>query len=338
MSLKNILQDISTQFGIDIVDDNERLLQIERVNQVAEELYNKMDLPGSIKEQIFQFDDTDNYQISFPHYVDKLRAIRFYNSHGGPITLEDMRPRYHLRRWGTNGLIRFRIKQTNACLADNITNAAPLLFKLPIGKTEATDIIINIVGRTVDSQQIEEKLTLVAGQNSILSVNSYEEVFNIEKQDYNTYDISIVDIDNNTLGSIPNNLLRPNYTIVGIRQDDWSLFFNNQYPLNTIEVLYKTRFYPFRNFRDEFPAPNCDKLIFWKFAEHYAAGKPGMEDRALMANEKVKTLLAELNSNDEFGKELTVEFGASNMFEAQRAAGLNELYGTNVNPYIQHLP
>jgi len=163
MSLKNILQDISTQFGIDITDTTERELYIERINQVSGELYNSMDLPGSVKEQIFQVDDRDNYQVSFPHYVDKLRAIRFYNSNGGPITLEDMRPRYHLRRWGTNGLLKYRIKAQNARLAKHIENAAPLTFSLPTGKLEVSDVVIDIVGRTVDSQQIEERITLIAG-------------------------------------------------------------------------------------------------------------------------------------------------------------------------------
>lgn len=336
MSLKNILQDISTHFGIDITDDDERELYITRINQVAEELYNKMDLPGSIKEQIFQVNDVDNYQVSFPHYVDKLRAIRFYDSHGGPITLEDMRPRYHRRRWGTNGRMHYKIKQENACLADNITNVAPLSFNLPFSKVENDPIVINIVGRTPDSQQILETVTIPALGSTVQTVNAYEEIFNIEKQDYNQYDITIVDVDDNTLGLIPNNLLRPNNTIVQIRQDDWSLYFNAQFPLNTIEVLYKTRFYPFRNFYDEFPAPNCDKLIFWKFAEHYASSKPGEEQRAIMANEKCREILLELNSNDEMGKELTAEFGGSNMFEAQRDFSINELYAANSFPFIEY--
>ena len=338
MSLKNILQDISTQYGIDITDDTERLLYIDRINQVCEELYNSMDIPGSIREQIFQVDDTNNYQVSFPHYVDKLRAIRFYNSHGGPITLEDMRPKYHQRRWGNNGKMRFRIKQENACLARNITNAAMLKFKLPTGKTETTDIRIRVIGRTANSQQLEELVVLPAGQNEVSTLNGYEEVFNIEKENYNTYDITILDVDDTVMASIPNNLLRPNYTIVMIRPDDWSLFFNNSYPLNTIEVLYKTRFYPLRNLRDEFPCPNCDKLIFWKFAEHYEASKPGNEQRAIMASQKSKEILYQLNSGDEAGKELTVDFGSNNLFDAQRDPTVNELYAANSFPLIQYTP
>lgn len=321
MALNNILLDVASVLGLDITDEDERLYYIQKINEAAEEIYTSNDLPGSIKEQIFQLDDDENYQVSFPYYVDKIRAIRYYNTNGGKITIEDLRPRYHQNRWGGQFEIKFRIKTGSACLAKDITNAGPLTFSLPTGKTEADDITINVVGKTSDSEKVQETIVLVAGTASITTVGAFERADTIIKNGLNTYDISIKDIDDDELGVIPNSELRPSYTIVQIREDDFALQNNNSFPLNTVEVLYKTRFTPFRNLFDEFPCPGCDKIIFWKFCEHYAAYKPGMEQRAFAAAGKVVQLIKELADNDESGKSLRVEFGSNKMFDAQRRVG-----------------
>jgi len=338
MALNRILLDISSILGLDITDAGERAYYIEQINVAAEEIYNSQDLPGSIKEQIFQISDVDNYQVSFPFYVDKIRAIRFYNVNGGKITLEDMRPRYHQKRWGSNGLMRFRIKNSDSCLAKEISNAGQLTFSFPTGMTEASDLVITVIGKTSASERTQEQVTIVSGTETVTTLGAFERVDTILKNAYNTYDIFITDIDGTELGSIPNSELRPLYTIVQIRQDDFAPVYNNSFPLNTIECLYKTRFSPFRNLFDEFPGPNCDKIIFWKFCEHYAAYKPGMEARAFAANGKVKQLIKELNDNDEQGKSIQIEMGKNSMFEAQRVVGRDPGFPMAPDPYMTYVP
>lgn len=336
MSLQNILLDISSILGLDISDPAQRAYWIEQINFAANELYTSQDLPGSMREQIFQLNDVDNYQASFPWYVDKIRAMRFYNTWGGKLSMEDIRPRYHSNRWGMNGLLKFRIKRADSVFATHITNEGPITFSFAEGRTEITDTIVHIVGKTVESDKVTESVTILAGQNSAVSVKSYESVETIEKANYTTYDILMFDIDSRELGRIPNSELNPRYTIVQIRQDDFAPVYHNSYPLNTVEVLYKTRFTPFRNLRDQFTCPNMDKIIFWKFAEHYAAYKPGMEQRAIMAAGKVKALLQELNVDDESGKEITVEFGPNGMFDSQITKNpIPVPYGVNY-PFIEY--
>jgi len=317
MSLKNILIDISSVLGLDITNEDEKAYYIEKINEAAREIYTSMDLPGSIREQIFQITDVETYQCSFPFYVDKLRAIRFYNVHGGKLILEDLRPRYHQRRWGVSGLLRYRIKTTNNPLARDITNAGPIRFAYPQNEVAEKDIVITIVGKTHQSERFSEVVTIVKGTNNIVGIQGWEVIDNIEKDDYTDFDIGIFDIDDQDMGKIANSELRPSYTIVVIRQDDFAPVYNNTYPLNTIEALYKIRFTPFRNLMDEFPAPNCDKVIFWKFAELFAANKPGFEQRAVLAAVKVKELLGDLTTNDELGKEIQVEFGSHGVYDAQ---------------------
>lgn len=338
MSLKNILLDITSVLGIDVTSQTEREYYIVKINEAADEIYRSQDLPGSIREQIFQISDVDNYQVSFPGYIDKIRAIRFWDSHGGKISTEDLRPRYHQNRWGNSGFLKFRIKRSNSPIAKDIENAAPITFSLPSGKVETSPVVINIVGRTAASSGVQETITIAAGASSEITVNAYEEILSIEKTAYNTYDIELTDVDGEVLGSIPNNELSPLYTIVQIRQDDYAPTYNDSFPLNTIEVLYKTKFVPFRNLYDEFPCPNCDKLIFWKFAEHYAAYKPGMEQRAFAAKAKCDQIINELTANDEQGKELVLEIGSNSLYDAQMARGDRQSgqYPYQSEPWIQY--
>lgn len=317
MSLRTILLDVASDLGLDLSNADELAYHIAKVNDAAKEVYDTVDLPGCLREQIFQVDDTDNYQVAFPYYVHKIRAIRFYNTIGGKISIQDMRPRYHTNRWGAQESIKYIIKQQNAALCKNITNVAPLIFSLPDDVEENAAIVINIVGKTPSSARILESVTILAGETSVQTDNHFEEVESIEKTALNNYDIGITSIDGEELGDIPNAELRSNYTIVKIREDDLSLAVNNSYSLNTIEVLYKTKFIPFFNNFDEFPAPDCDKLISWKFMEHYWSRKPGHAEESLLANGKFKEVLKTLITNDNIGKEMSPDRKKNRMFAAQ---------------------
>ena len=328
MALKHILEDIGSILGLDLSDPDELVYLTDQVNHAAREIYNSMDLPGSIREQIFQVSDVDNYQVSFPQYIDKIRAIRFYNNLAGKIQLEDLRPRYHEHNWNGSNRLSYRIKASNSPLASDITNAGYLTFTLPTGKLETYDIEITIVGRTSSAERVQETVTLLAGTSSIASVESYEAVITIIKSEVNNFNITVTDIDGAELSVIPNSELSTAYTIVQIRADDYSSQYGNSYPLNTIEVLYKVKFSGFKNLYDEFPAPNCDKIIFWKFAEHYSAYKPGMEQRAAAAKIKVDQLLSELNRSDEMGKAITIERSEPNVYKAQKATQQGYYYGS----------
>lgn len=333
MSLRNILIDVSSELGLDLSNADELTYHITKVNEAAKELYDSTDLPGSLREQLFQIDDTDTYQVAFPYAVDKIRAIRFYNTAGGNITLEDMRPRYHNYRWGTQRNLKYQIKQTNAPLNRNILNAAPLTFSLPQDEVAEANIVITVIGSTPTASRAIDTITILAGQNSATGLKHFEEVASIEKADTCDFDITITDVDDIELGIIPNHELRPNYTIVKIREDDYSLKFGNSYPLNTIEVLYKHRFIPFINYYDEFICPDCDKLIAWKFIEHYWAKKPGHDKEALLAYGKFEKVLKLVLTNDNLGKVMEPNRRRNRMFDAQELPHIND-----VSRFIQDPP
>lgn len=338
MALKNILQDVAINLGLSIDNADELEFYTEKVNQVARELYDSSDLPGSLREQVFQIDDSATYQISLPYYIDEIRAIRQYNTVGGKVRLEDMRPRYHAGRWGSASAITFRVKQNNAALARDISNAGLLTFSFPTDKVEAVDVTITVVGGNSDSARIQETVTIAAGASEITTVNGFETVDSIRKSDTNTYDITITDIDDVELGVIHNSELNSSYTIVGIREDDLAFKQNNSFPMNTYEVLYKQKFSGFVNLYDEFPCPKFDKIIYWKFIEHYNADKPGFEQRAYAAKLKADDLINQLKASNESGKIMTVQYGENPMFKAQRQRGWSAGGDVGQSPIIEYTP
>ena len=336
MALKNILVDIGSVLGLNVLEPTEQAYHIEKINEAAFEIYKALDAPGCHREQIFQYSDSDNYQIAFPWYVSKIRAIRYYNvANGGRIEMENLSPRFHGQRWGSNGSIKFRIVEIGALLGRSISNAG--LFTFTLSAVETSNVVINLIGKTVNAERFGETLTIVAGQLSATTTQSYEKFYAIQKSAYNLYDITITDIDGETMGVISAARLKPSYTIVNIREDDFALTTNNSYPYNTIEVLYKTAFIPFRNMYDEFICPDCDKIIFWKYAEHYSAYKPDMEQKALMAAAKVSVLLKELCRDDDEGKSLQLNFEANPYYVAQEVDFLDRAWinnGGSIDRYV----
>jgi len=338
MSLKNILLDVSSVLSLDISNAAEKAYHIAKINEAAEELYTANDLPGCLREQIFQIDDSDTFQVALPWYVDKIRAVRFYDNWLGKIPVEDMSPRYHSTKWGNKGLIRFRIKDLSSPLCRDLQDITPLIFSLSDVTGESADVTFNIIGRTEEKERVNEALTIVAGQYTNTTLNNYKSIEKIEKTSLNQLDCTVTDINANVVSFIPNSQLKAQYTTVMIRDDDFSPLINNSYPLNTVEVLYKTRFTPFVNTYDEFPCPKCDKIIFWKFLEHYYAYKPDMEQKAFQAHGKCKQLIKQLGEDDGLGLELVMEFGSNPMYEAQMMPRRWTTGGTFPDPLIQYTP
>lgn len=336
MPLKNILSDIAVNLGLSIDNEDELAFYTEKVNQVARELYDSSDLPGSLREQVFQIDDSATYQISLPWYIDEVRAIRLFNTVGGKIRLEDLRPRYHNGRWGSASGITFRVKQNNAALARDISNAGLLTFSLPEDQVEASDITITVVGGNSVSSRFQETITLEAGASNVTTTKGFEYVDSIRKSTTNNYDITITDIDNIELGVIPNNELGTCYTIVSVREDDLAFKQNNSFPLNTYEVLFKQKFNGFVNLYDEFPCPKFDKIIYWKFIEHYNADKPGFEQRAYAAKLKADELINQLKAGNESGKNMTLQYAENPMFKAQRQRGFTPGGQVGQSPIIEY--
>lgn len=318
MPLRNILQDISSAFGIKLDNTEELAYTLTKVNEAAEELYGSCDLPGSLLEQVFQHTNEDTGQVSLPYYVGHVRGMRYVGLNAR-INIKDMRPRYHRNAWKNVDLLNYRIKSTSAALGREIKSGGQLT--LTLAKVESAPVTVDLVCQTQYSESIKESLTIAAGDLTVTSTLVPVEVKSLVKTTGpSAYNITVTDINGRVLAEIPNSEVSPCYTIVQVRDSFVFSSFTDTDTL-TYEVLYKLRWKPFVNLSDEFPCPGCDKLIFWKFSEHYASYKEGSEERAILAAKKVEQLKGELFQNHEVGKDMDLEFGSNPFNSVQENLG-----------------
>jgi len=339
MPLSKILLDIATETGIAVTNDNEKAWVIDKINDIAEEMYASQDITGCLREMTINIDAGDDGPVysslvALPYYVDQLRGLRYSQILGGKIPMELMQPRYSLGHgWQNNPYsLPFRIVRDNAPLKREISNASVLTFTIP--EPQSGNIVLNVVGKTTNATRAQETVTLVAGSITVSTVGNFEDVETISKNAVCGVDITVEDVDGNILAEIPNSELRPLYKWLELR--DANASFGTATPLLTlssIDVLYKTRFTPFANLQDEFPCGSkCDRAIFYRFMAYYEAMKQGNEARASAMLQKSDELLRNLNTDNEIGKQLELQFGRDGRLDAQIPARWNSYgnsYGNN---------
>lgn len=324
MPLSKILLDIATETGIAVTNDNEKAWVIDKINDIAEEMYATQDITGCLREMTINIDADDDGPVysslvALPYYVDQLRGLRFSVILGGKIPMETMQPRYSLGHgWQNNPYsLPFRIVRDNAPLKRDISNASVLTFT--IAEPQAEDIVLNVVGKTTNASRAQETVTLVAGDITVSTVGNFEDVESISKNAVCGVDITVEDVDGNTLAEIPNSEIRPLYKWLELR--DANASFGTATPILTqsaIDILYKMRFTPFANLQDEFPCGSkCDRAIFYRFMAYYEAMKQGNEGRAAAMLQKSDELLRNLNTDNEVGKQLELQFGRDGRLDAQ---------------------
>lgn len=330
MSLQKILLDIASETGIALANDNEKAYIIKMINDASRDLYEIQDIPGCLREQTFNIDEsaTTTSLVSLPYYVDQIRGIRYSQILGGKIPQNDMRPRYHGGRgWGANSFsMPFRVVREHYPLKRDISNASVLTFTLP--QVESVDIIIHITGETTNSQRTSEEVTIVADSLTVDTLGNFIEIQQIEKEQPSNYDIKVTDVESNELAVIHNAELSPLYKIIELQDNNAGLGqvqINRQ--LSAIDLLYKVRFTPFVNLFDEFPCPRCDRIIFYKFCEYYAGQQPGNETSVAMAIQKAQSLLDNLCVDTEKGKVLEIEWGRNGFNDAQNPYSWYKHYG-----------
>lgn len=302
MSLKNIRASVASELGFhpDTSTEDKSYLDAQ-INQIALDIFNEHDLVGSLFETIGFLTDYTEKLISLPSYVGDVRGIRYY---GTPYfqTLRDIRPRYGTEGWGFQ-LFDFREIGTSTLWVDN-NEWSSLVFSLPEGEVSEKNITISIVGATPLASQVEEKLTLATGQNSVTSVNNWIETPRvIEKNAPNNFDILVSDINGIELALIPNSELKSLYSIWQVMDDSFISITSAQ----SFEVLYKERYKLLVNDYDEFLTGKYDEVIIWKFLAEYWGKQEGKETLAENAVIAYNMKMSNVNKNKAKGKKVELQ-------------------------------
>jgi len=321
---KDILLDVSNEIGVTLATQLQKKSLISLwINQAAEDLYTSDDLPGCLREQVFDLDLSDG-MVTLPWYVYKIRGLRNVNWWNS-ISQHD-----HRMRYSTNGYKEFwnygwmrdvwRVKEVRA-IGRSITNAAPLTLKIPLPETVA--FAVNITGSNNNSVRLTEKITFSAGVTEMTTVNSFINPYNefpiesIIKNIPTTYDLTIKDANDLEIAKIPNSELSSRYTVIQVFDNGVILPLSTD--CNCTEVLFKYKLSPMLNDFDSFPCPGFDKAIFYKFMENYK-GKNGELDQAVAYKIKCKEICDNLNNDDNQNKEMKIDFGVNKFLEVQRTS------------------
>lgn len=328
MSFRNILIDCASEIGLQLTNVDDRAWLVAKINEAAEDLYTSDDLVGCLREQVFSF-EVDDQQITVPWYVYKIRGAR-WSRLKMPIRLDDMRSRYATQGYSEMLWRGFtwRIKEKRPIERD-ISNAAPLVVSIPIAETSSFNV--NITGSTANSIRVTEQILFSPGElihtavNTFISNNGSFPIESITKDILTTNDVVLTDVNGLEIARIPNSELSSSYTVIQITDFDQNTFVNDG--CSCIEILYKTRFTPFRNDYDEFPCgPIYDKAIFYKFMELYK-GKAGDVDMAVLAKAKANEIVGNLARETELGEDIRLDFGYNRFLRAQNRGITNIKYG-----------
>lgn len=305
MSLKSIRADVASKLAFNVADPAEKAFVDNRINQAADEIWTKNDLPGSLRELVLYYDGTTK-QVALPYFIMIGRGFRFYNSQY-KIPINTMHPRYQIQGFGQYSL-NWREKQKSP-VAILITNQSVLNFVLPHAESNAIDIYV--IGTTPTAYKVQEKVTIPAGSLTVATTNNYIELFSISKSAVNTYNIAITDADDTVIGEIPNSELSGRYIIMQVLDDN----IEGSSLTTGVEVLYKPFYQLLVNDYDEFQEAKYDQAIYWKVLEHYHGRQDDSEatQRAMAAQAKCEQLVNEIAKNALIGKDMEIQY-APNQF------------------------
>jgi len=307
MSLRNILLDISARHGINLTDDTTRNVVIHNINRAAFDLYETSeDFPGSLREEVLYVNPATTATVmSMPQEVGRPVAVTWndQNLYSGDVSLESMYRKFQdTGDWHKGILLKFRPRHLDYPLSQDIDDMAPLTFKLK--NEENTDVNIRINGETDNSASFEETVTISAFSLEALSVGNYKEVLSIEKDDYTQYNIDIIDVNSQVLGTIYNNNLSPAYYWM-VFQDEIA---STGLGFDSLRILYKKRFWPMIRLSDQFPAPGYDEAIYWAWVEKHYADDESKRDYVMLAVQEQRKILGRRRSAYDKDKNSVVMF------------------------------
>lgn len=292
MSLQNILSPLSAELGIKITNPTERAYLVDAINRAARELHSLNDLRGCEREQVFQL-DLNSSQIALPRTVDKVFAVRHYESKLS-IKLTDMQPRYANSTWQAYdvGLYKWRLKGISP-LKKSILDDTKLTFSLPLPNASGFNVVI--IGGTSNSAKVTEVVNFSATDLSKTTVNNFTSVEKLRVVGTRQYDLTVTDMDANEIAEICNNEDESVYQIVQIMD-------NNDYAVEdtVVEVLYKVKFVPVVDDYDSFVFGDIyDEVVYYLTMGRLLAKQQGQEERMQLAMANSQRLLVGIIANVE---------------------------------------
>lgn len=292
--LSDIRSELTSDFGFSQTTALEKSYLTKLINDALAEVYRDNELYMSDREQLFDV-GVDNQIITLPSNVDKILAVRRYDSRT-KVTLQDMRPRYRSMAWAAPyteyPYLQWRFKN-RACLKREFLDVSP--FTYTVNQPVAGGFTLKITGRTETAARVSESIVFSGTESAKVGSVPFVEYFAMLKNRTVAEDIIVTDGEGNEVAVIPNNELRISYPYYQI------LDRNETISASTflVEVLYKLQQAPLVEDSDSFLDDIYDKVIYWQTAAAYYAKKSGDDSitRSVGYAAKAAQVLAAINQS-----------------------------------------
>lgn len=259
MPLINILSELATDEGFDINKESNRSYLIDIINKAAKDFYAANDLKLAYREQYFFF-DRNTQLVTFPWQVSRVCAIRNVDQYLSIATI-DMSARYRVYDWPMT--LNYRLIGEKAT-AQSFIDASPVTFY--VDSPAVVNIELIIVGRVSGSQRKTERLTILAGQQTVTTAGIYEPggIESLLKPALTVENIGVYvaygTIDQTLIATILNVAEKSRYIVC---QAFDIYYIESQDPL--IECYYKHEFVPmFSDFDSFIAGDRFDQAIYWQ--------------------------------------------------------------------------
>ena len=297
MSVGRIIQRVGNKMGLNPSDTEQRAVMLRFLNEAAQELYTQSDMVGTMMEECFKVNGDQT--ITLPDHVGQIRAVRETDT-GIPWKLNQMRPRYNVSNW-PDMWRNYRIKGKVA-LQNTITNEAQVV--VTVAAVEIPNVVITITGSTEDAASITEIVTMDAVSKT--TTNNFTNITAALKDRVNGYNVTLSDVDGNSLTVIPNNKVESSYLCIDVSTLPWSNSDAGQTE-HYVEILYKKTLSWLQNDGDEFPAQGYDNVLVNKCLQLWAE-EQGKGDEAMAYDNKATRSLARIQEDENRGTEDCVSF------------------------------
>jgi len=300
MGVKYIFSQAGAKMGLNPSDVDSRNTLARYLNEAANELYDQVDMPGSLMEQAFKVNGDQT--ISCPSYVGKIRAAREIDSHIA-WHINQLRPRYNQFNW-MDMWRNLRLKNRQ-CLMATVVNTSNGV--LTVSVVENPPITVSLTGPTITATNISEDVVMSA--LSVNTVNQFTDYTSVKKDRVNNCDVTLSDVDGTVLTIIPNDQLSANYQIIDVSSCPWLPTTTSTLD-HYLEILYKKALPYLINDNDEFPAQGYDDILVNKMNQLWAE-EQGKADVAMAYDTKATRSLARKIEDQNRGTEDVVSLVAN---------------------------
>lgn len=262
------------------------------IQMAAEELWNSVDLPGTLREA--RVCTNNERYVTLPGEVYKVRKIR---SAMGKVDmeLENINGQYNDMNFYQPEITCRMLRKVP--LHTKINNASTLRFKLR--RAESADVTFTITGSTDMAMRVVEPVTITAGSTYQDTVERYFDIpDSITKDRPLSTDTQIIDAEGIELGLFPAQLSVCEYYLCQM-YDRCSTVYSPY--LGCFDVVYKPHMPPLTDDLDIFPAP-FHQVVIYMALEQICMKSDETIKVAAAYKQKALSLLMQFTADEQAGR------------------------------------